>query len=103
MDVEERPFRVYVVHPWAPLEFRQADPNRGSAARHGSLGSGSAPMPRACAGFPPGVKGDKETLAEWTCDRRRRRRVVALSVDNQHLNAQPWGKCRPQPSSLTAE
>ena len=94
VNVDEKAFAPYVVHPWAPLNFDKQIPKKGDQRQMEAwqrIGTYAAGLALDSAG----VKGDKEILGRMDM-------VIAagggerdLSVDTSILNAQAMGNSAP--------
>jgi 3-oxoacyl-[acyl-carrier-protein] synthase II len=94
VNVDEKAFAPYVVHPWAPLNFDKQIPKKGDQRQMEAwqrIGTYAAGLALDSAG----VKGDKEILGRMDM-------VIAagggerdLSVDTSILNAQATGNSAP--------
>jgi len=94
VNVDEKAFAPYVVHPWAPLNFDKQIPKKGDQRQMEAwqrIGTYAAGLALDSAG----VKGDKEILSRMDM-------VIAagggerdLSVDTSILNAQAMGNSAP--------
>ena len=94
VNVDEKAFAPYIVHPWAPLNFDQQIPKKGDQRQMEAwqrIGSYAAGLALDSAG----VKGDKEILGRMDM-------VIAagggerdLAVDTSILNAQAMGNSAP--------
>jgi 3-oxoacyl-[acyl-carrier-protein] synthase II len=94
VNVDEKAFAPYVVHPWAPLNFDKQIPKKGDQRQMEAwqrIGTYAAGLALDSAG----VKGDKEILGRMDM-------VIAagggerdISVDTSILNAQAKGNSAP--------
>jgi 3-oxoacyl-[acyl-carrier-protein] synthase II len=94
VNVDEKAFAPYIVHPWAPLNFDKQIPKKGDQRQMEAwqrIGTYAAGLALDSAG----VKGDKEILGRMDM-------VIAagggerdLSVDTSILNAQAMGNSAP--------
>ncbi len=94
VNVDEKAFAPYIVHPWAPLNFDQQIPKKGDQRQMEAwqrIGTYAAGLALDSAG----VKGDKDILGRMDM-------VIAagggerdLSVDTNILNAQARGNSAP--------
>jgi 3-oxoacyl-[acyl-carrier-protein] synthase II len=94
VNVDEKAFAPYIVHPWAPLNFDKQIPKKGDQRQMEAwqrIGTYAAGLALDSAG----VKGDKEILGRMDM-------VIAagggerdLSVDTSILNAQAEGNSAP--------
>jgi len=94
VNVDEKAFAPYIVHPWAPLNFDQQIPKKGDQRQMEAwqrIGTYAAGLALDSAG----VKGDKDVLGRMDM-------VIAagggerdLAVDTSILNAQAMGNSAP--------
>src|SRR5882762_8508171 len=94
INVDEKAFAPYIVHPWAPLNFDQQIPKKGDQRQMEAwqrIGTYAAGLALDSAG----VKGDKDILGRMDM-------VIAagggerdLAVDTSILNAQAMGNSAP--------
>jgi len=94
VNVDEKAFAPYIVHPWAPLNFDQQIPKKGDQRQMEAwqrIGTYAAGLALDSAG----VKGDKDILGRMDM-------VIAagggerdLAVDTSILNAQAMGNSAP--------
>jgi 3-oxoacyl-[acyl-carrier-protein] synthase II len=94
VNVDEKAFAPYIVHPWAPLNFDQQIPKKGDQRQMEAwqrIGTYAAGLALDSAG----VKGDKDILGRMDM-------VIAagggerdLTVDTSILNAQARGNSSP--------
>jgi len=94
VNVDEKAFAPYIVHPWAPLNFDQQIPKKGDQRQMEAwqrIGTYAAGLALDSAG----VKGDKDILGRMDM-------VIAagggerdLAVDTSILNAQATGNSAP--------
>jgi 3-oxoacyl-[acyl-carrier-protein] synthase II len=94
VNVDEKAFAPYVIHPWAPLNFDKQIPKKGDQRQMEAwqrIGTYAAGLALESAG----VKGNKEVLGRMDM-------VIAagggerdLSVDTSILNAQAMGNSAP--------
>ena len=66
INVDDKRFAPYIVHPLAPVSIRRADPEKGRSAPDGSLAAHRHLCRRAGAGIRPASKATRKSSAGWT-------------------------------------